>query len=423
MPNGRPDGACTIPGQPVPKRPAEQVQPKDTDKESVAPPPAVRRKGKSERQYVFEGMEILYKALIPFVEGRLEDRRGGDWQGEIARQYRLDRDEDGRIFWDQAPLLNVIDEHWVDACRIEGMSVNRDDIQKLRTVRNNLSHYKEFNYKKAEQALDRMFRLTKAVGESKAATRLDEMRNAFQCIWGNDFKGFPFRDVDFGHPEGKKVLSLAMDQLRDCYGNDLRTLGIDPRRPGRDDPQIHDDGGPAWNVFFFKEDPEWRKNPHLTLGIGHEYVSAMATLPHKAERVLDRLKDIDEERLRSMVKRVRENMRLDPELRECDGMESRLRVRQRPAHSVRRPLMAAHIDVDLCTLDDDGMDQPQWIDAVLYALIDKKSNPELQIGARFPYRTCPKIAGPDALDCVAQAWIACKPYIDLLFECKNAPAA
>ena len=381
-------------------------------------------KGKSERQYVFEGMEILYKALIPFVEGRLEEIRGGDWQGVIARRYRLDRDEDGRIFWDQAPLLKVIREHWESACRIEGGSVRRHDIQKLIDVRDELSHYKEFNYRDAEQALDRMSRLTKAVDESNAATRLDEMKDAIPCIWGNNFKGFPFRDVDFGHPEGKKVLSLAMDPLRDRYGNDLRTLGIDPRRPGRDDPQIHDDGGPAWNVFVFEEAPEWRKNPHLTLGIGHEYVSAMATLPHKAKRVLDRLKDIDEERLRSMVKRVLTEMR--PVVTDCDGMEPRLRVRQRPAHSAR-PLMAAHIDVDLRTLDGDsesGVErQPEWVDAAFHALKNEKSNPELQIGARFPYQTCPKIAEPEALDCVAAAWVACKPYIDLLFECKNAPVA
>lgn len=384
-------------------------------------------KGKSERQYVFEGMEILYKALIPFVEGRLEDRRGGDWQGEIARRYRLDQDRDGRIFWDQTPLLKVIDEHWASACRIGGGDVNRHDIQKLIDVRDELSHYKEFNYRNAEQALDRMCRLTKAVDESNAAKRLGEMKNAIPCIWGNNFKGFPFRDVDFGHPEGKKVLSLAMDKLSERYGNKLRTLGIDPRCSGKDDPQIHDDGGPAWNVFVFKEAPEWRKNPHLTLGIGHEYVSAMATLPHEetlpheAKSVLDGLKKIDEGRFLSMVKSVRENM--DSVLRECDGMEPRLRVRQRPAHSVRRPLMAAHIDIDLSTLDDDGMDQPQWIEAAFYALIGEKSNPELQIGARFPYQTCPKIAEPEALDCVAAAWVACKPYIDLLFECKNAPVA
>ena len=405
-------------------------------------------KSKIARQYVFSGFEILFDALRLFVEERLERYYYPDrWEAEVfAKFHDWENDMvDGKITWDQSMLLKVIRDFWRDifGTVLSPYRIEHSSIKELIDVRNKLSHNKPFSCDYAENALGLMLYLAKATGADRMAkatgadrmakatgadkiptTQLRAMRKALPCILGSDFEGFPFRDVDFSHPAGKKVLKLAMDKLSERYGNELRTLGIDPRCSGKDDPQIHDDGGPAWNVFVFEEAPEWRKNPHLTLGIGHEYVSAMVTLPHKAERVLDRLKDIDEERLRSMVKRVRENMRLDSVLRECDGMEPRLRVRQRPAHSVRRPLMAAHIDVDLCTLDDDGMDQPQWIDAVLYALIDKKkSNPELQIGARFPYQTCPKIAKPGSLEFVVRAWIACKPYIDLLFECKNASAA
>ena len=35
---------------------------------------------KSTRQYVFEGMELLPEALIPFVEKRLESSLTGHWQ-------------------------------------------------------------------------------------------------------------------------------------------------------------------------------------------------------------------------------------------------------------------------------------------------------------------------------------------------------
>ena len=392
------------------------------------------------RQCIFSGLEILFDSLLLFVEERLERYYYPDrWEAEVFTKFRDWENDmvDGKITWDQSMLLKVIRDRdfWRDifGTALSPYGIEHPSVQELIDVRNRLSHNKTFSCDYAENALGLMLYLAKATGADRMAkatgadkiptTQLRAVHKALPCILGSDFKGFPFRDVGFSHPAGKKVLKLAMDKLSERYGNELRTLGIDPRCSGKDDPQIHDDGGSAWNVFAFEEAPEWRKNPHLTLGIGHEYVSAMATLPHEAKSVLNGLKDINEKRLLSMVKSVRENMRQDSVLRECDGMEPRLRVRQRPAHSVRRPLMAAHIDIDLCTLDDDGMDQPQWIEAALYALIDeKKSNPELQIGARFPYQTCPKIADPDALGCVAQAWIACKPYIELLFECKNATA-
>ena len=56
----------------------------------------------------------------------------------------------------------------------------------------------------------------------------------------------------------------------------------------------------------------------------------------------------------------------------------------------------------------------QWINAVFGALQNKNSNLELHIGAEFPYRTCRAIREPEALDFVAAAWIACRPYIAAL---------
>ena len=41
---------------------------------------------KSTRQYVFEGMELLPAALIPFVEKRLETSVKGHWQIEVVQR-------------------------------------------------------------------------------------------------------------------------------------------------------------------------------------------------------------------------------------------------------------------------------------------------------------------------------------------------
>ena len=60
---------------------------------------------KSTRQYVFEGMEILPGALIPFVEKRLESALTGHWQVEAAQRVNgLKPDSNGTIAWDQAAL-------------------------------------------------------------------------------------------------------------------------------------------------------------------------------------------------------------------------------------------------------------------------------------------------------------------------------
>ena len=230
------------------------------------------------------------------------------------------------------------------------------------------------------------------------------------------FNGFPFGAVVFDYPKGKNVLHLAMDELR--KRDDLHEIGIDPERPGR--PLIRDDGGAVWNVLVFAGTDDWRASPHLTLGVGTEYVSAMTTLPNKAlAKYRQPLTALGEQGFRSMAGKVLENMR--PLLADCPGMEPLLRVhhRRQPSPS-ERPQMVDATDMYLQTCIDTAESQSQWIEA----LLNRKSKPEVQIGARFPYRTCKKaIAKTRSLDFVARAWIACKPYIDVLFGSADARGA
>ena len=385
-------------------------------------------KKKTARQYVFEGMELLPGALIPFVEGRLESRHGEDWQSKFVQKWQqsqvarrlpdLQFDTNKKIDWDQLVLLRGIQLFWRDDFRavLRGRDISWAVIQDLIDVRNDLAHYGDFTYSTADRALKKMHRLAEAVGADEAAAQIGAMRNSIQRLVGKTFNGFGFGDDVFNYHEGKKVLNLARNKLR----KNADLPGIDPDYLGR---RIYDDSGPVWNVLVFKEAPDWRKNPHLTLSIGHEYVSAMVTLPDKASEALNHLKKLDEKGFHHMVESVLAEMR--SVLRDCDGMEPRLRVRQRPVRSVR-PQMAAYVDVDLRTLDGDSKSgvkrQPEWVGAVFHALKNERSSPEVQIGARFPYRTCPEIANSNADNFVAKTWIACKPYIDVLFERKDAPA-
>ena len=232
------------------------------------------------------------------------------------------------------------------------------------------------------------------------------------------FSGFRFGEAGaFHYIEGKRVLRLAMDALR--QRTDLPSvIGIDPELPGKKTIKGQKDNV-VWDFLAFAHDANngnFTTHPHLTLGISEESVTAMATLPNNAGAARRHLMKRDERGFRDMVSQTLENMR--PLSKKSPGMEPRLCVRQRrwPSRAAP-PMLDAAIDVDLRTQSQESdapKFQPQWIDSVFTAFKNKKSNLELQIGAKFPYRTCEAIQKPEALDFVAETWIACEPYISAL---------
>ena len=71
---------------------------------------------KSTRQYVFEGMELLPSALIPFVEKRLETSLTGHWQVQVLEKLSsLPPTSNGKVRWVQAALLNAMHRLWLQA--------------------------------------------------------------------------------------------------------------------------------------------------------------------------------------------------------------------------------------------------------------------------------------------------------------------
>ena len=229
------------------------------------------------------------------------------------------------------------------------------------------------------------------------------------------FSGFSFGETGaFNYLEGKRVLRLAMDALRKRC--DLQNkIGVKPDFAGRKAIRGRK-GGEVWDFLAFDHDDKnetFTAHPHLTLGIGEDSVSAMATLPNNAGAARRHLIKRGEQGFRDMVSQILESTRSI--LSKSPGMEPRLRVWQRhwPTRAAP-PLLDASIDIDLRTYSHEGNGpkfQPQWIDAAFAALKSKKSNLELQIGAKFPYRTCEAIQQPYALDLVAETWIACEPYL------------
>lgn len=133
---------------------------------------------KSTRQYVFEGMELLPEALIPFVEKRLETSLMGHWQVQVVEKLPgLRPNTKGEIAWDQSALFNAMDRFWMDAFKSVLGRAERSLVNELVDVRNKLSHNETFTYDDAERALDSMRRLMESISAGEVASELAKMRD------------------------------------------------------------------------------------------------------------------------------------------------------------------------------------------------------------------------------------------------------
>jgi len=133
---------------------------------------------KSTRQHVFEGMELLPSALIPFVEKRLESSIKGHWQLEVVQRIQgLRPNSAGEVGWDQQGLLKTMMAFWKDAFATVLGHPERSYVSELLDVRNKLSHNETFTYDDAERALDSMRRLMEAISAGEVADQLGKMRD------------------------------------------------------------------------------------------------------------------------------------------------------------------------------------------------------------------------------------------------------
>jgi hypothetical protein len=93
-------------------------------------------------------------------------------------------------------------------------------------------------------------------------------------------------------------------------------------------------------------------------------------------------------------------------------------VQRRWAHRRAMPFVDACIGFDLRTaIQSSGPPkmQTRWLSAGYGSLVNKESsNYEIQLGVVFEYERCHELQEPDAIDLIAQGWLACKPLIDLV---------
>ena len=233
------------------------------------------------------------------------------------------------------------------------------------------------------------------------------------------FSGFPFgHDRPFTYLEGKRVLELAMEDLRRRH--DLREkLRMNPKAPGRSAITGRRSDA-VWDFLSLTragEAENFTNYPHLTLGVVAQAVEAMVTVPNAINSTMRRnLIELGEAGFQSLTSGVVKNLK--PVLRKCPGAAPWGRGIQRRYPSQRAtPFIDARIDFDLRTaVPQSGSPkvQPRWLSAAYNSFVHKAgSNYQMQMGVLFRYERCPQLQAADALDLVAEAWVACKPLIDL----------
>lgn len=233
------------------------------------------------------------------------------------------------------------------------------------------------------------------------------------------FAGFPFgHERRFTYLEGKRVLGLAMNELRGRH--DLKDrLGMNPDAPGRG-AITGSQGDAVWDFLSFApvaDDDSFTSHPHLTLGVGSQAIDAMVTIPNGVNTGLKRrVKELGESGFQELGLQVVEN--LSPLIEKYPGAAPWFRGVQRRYPSQRAvPFIDARIDFDLRTAVASGGPpklQPRWLSAAYGSFINKEgSNYQIQIGVLFRYERCPELQQAIAIDLIAEAWLGCKPLIDL----------
>lgn len=133
---------------------------------------------KSTRQYVFEGLELLPEALVPFVEKRLENGLSGVWQLQVLEKIQgLRPNASGAVNWDLSTLLKTMMAFWREGFASVLGHTERSYVSELLEVRNRHAHNEPFSYDDAERALDSMRRLMEAISAGETASELGKMRD------------------------------------------------------------------------------------------------------------------------------------------------------------------------------------------------------------------------------------------------------
>lgn len=127
---------------------------------------------KTNRDRVGEGLELLNKGLLPFIDREMKAIHGDKWRDEAAKSSSVAGEGGKKINWnDPQTALVVIWDQWNAVFRNILGHAERSLVSELREVRNRWAHMENFSTDDTYRALDSIGRLLTAV----SATESDEI--------------------------------------------------------------------------------------------------------------------------------------------------------------------------------------------------------------------------------------------------------
>lgn len=131
----------------------------------------------SNRDRIARGMDQLRAGLVPFAERELAARlHPEDWHQYIANHYEVRRDDDGKIVWDTASLLRVMNDRWTQIFgRVLGHA-ERAYVVELHALHERWNSDDAVSTDTAERTLDTIKRLLDAISASAEADEVQKLR-------------------------------------------------------------------------------------------------------------------------------------------------------------------------------------------------------------------------------------------------------
>lgn len=233
------------------------------------------------------------------------------------------------------------------------------------------------------------------------------------------FAGVPFGpDEPYNYPQAKRLLGLLRDELR-ADRRLKRQLRIDPNSTGRGAITGRQSNS-VWDFIGLAEARKagtFTQYPHLTLGIHADRVEVYVTVPNGIQprlrsALLGRSFADFESRILGVTRAIA------AALRSVRGSTPMVVIVQRHYPTQRSPAVHdSYLRFDPRTallrsrVKSTVKFQPQWLRATYEALRARRSNLQFQVGAQFPYATCPSVRSRQVIDSIANVWLACKAVV------------
>lgn len=234
------------------------------------------------------------------------------------------------------------------------------------------------------------------------------------------FDGLKFDDDNqYTYREAKRLIRLLCDDLQ--QRKKLHAIGVDPQG-NRRGAITGRDGEGVWDFLPLEVGAlasNFTAHPHLTIEITRQYTAASITVPNGVKGgIRTKLKSVGQERFFDLLRDVERKTRGIIKSSKGSGVHA-YALQRHFANQRSSGTWNASVQADLRTIvpgkRSQAKYQPQWVEAIYQALVNKRSNIQMGLSTRFSY-ACPRIRSRHAADLFESAWLAMSPMLSFVID-------